>query len=63
MADLTGKVKALVSAVRGSFKSQPKQLDGYRQYSREQQAMGDKAAPYEEWVKSAADPGSQYQNR
>ena len=33
---------------------QPPQLEGYRQYVREQQSMGEQPVKYEEWVKTAA---------
>lgn len=32
----------------------PPQLDGYRQYKREQQAQGEPAVEYNEWIKTAS---------
>lgn len=59
MADITGKVKALIDSVRGKLTSSTKtpsgrpldqRRDGYRLYQREQQAMGEPAEPYESWI-------------
>ena len=32
----------------------PPQTEGYRQYVRERQSMGEQVVPYEEWIKTAA---------
>lgn len=60
MADLTGKVKALIDSVRGkltnSDSSTPsgRPLDqrrrGYQLYAKEAQVMGDTPKSYEEWI-------------
>mgnify|MGYP000910459234 CR=1 FL=1 len=61
MADITGKVKALIESVRGKLTTSDKtpsgrpldqRRDGYRLYQREQQAMGEPAVPYEDWIKT-----------
>lgn len=59
MADIQGKVKALIESVRGKLTSSSKtpsgrpldqRRDGYRLYVREQQQMGEPAQPYEQWI-------------
>ena len=59
MSDLTGKVKALIDSVLGKLTTSDKtpsgrpldqRRDGYRQYARESQAMGEPAKSYEEWI-------------
>lgn len=63
MADLTGKVKALIDSVRGKLTTSDKtpsgrpldqRRDGYRLYAREAQAMGETAKPYEQWISEQA---------
>lgn len=61
MADLQGKVKALIDSVRGKLTTSDKtpsgrpldqRRDGYRLYAREAQAMGETPQSYEEWIGS-----------
>ncbi len=61
MADIQGKVKALIDSVRGKLTTTDKtpsgrpldqRRDGYRLYTREQQSMGEPAVTYEEWIKT-----------
>lgn len=61
MADIQGRVKALIESVRGKLSTSDKtpsgrpldkRLDGYRLYTREQQAMGEPAVSYDEWIKT-----------
>lgn len=63
MADLTGKVKALIDSVRGKLTTSDKtpsgrpldqRRDGYRLYAREAAAMGEPAKSYEEWISEQA---------
>lgn len=59
MADIQGKVKALIESVRGKLTSSKKtpsgrpldqRRDGYRLYAREAQQMGEPVQSYEEWI-------------
>lgn len=63
MADISGKVKALIDSVRGKLTSSTQtpsgrpldqRRDGYRLYQREQQAMGEPAKSYEQWISEQA---------
>lgn len=52
MADISSKVKALINSVRGTMKGMKEggmQADGYRQYRREKEVMGEPVMPYEQW--------------
>lgn len=70
MADISSKVKALIDSVRGKLSSATpsgrpldRQMDGYRLYMKEAQAMGEPVQPYQQWLSQQAMPESQYQQR
>jgi hypothetical protein len=64
MADPTfqhpGFLKMIIDKLRGVPSGGPgPQLDGYRQYVNEQQASGDPAMSYAEWIKGQSPVGGQ----
>lgn len=63
MADISGKVKALIESVRGKLTTSDKTpsgrpLDkrarGYQLYEREARVMGEPVKSYEEWISEQA---------
>lgn len=59
MADITGKVKALIESVRGKLTTTDKtpsgrpvdqRRRGYQLYAKEAQVMGETPKSYEEWI-------------
>lgn len=59
MADISGKVKALIESVRGKLTTSDKtpsgrpvdqRRRGYQLYAKEAQVMGETPKSYEEWI-------------